>query len=65
MAELIAFLNALPVLWKIYVQAKESMGTDWVEKTQALIDAYAKAKDAKNGKALEDAARSVHDAWTK
>jgi hypothetical protein len=65
MATILAFLNALPILWNIYKKASSSFGEDWGSKTQDLIDAYGKVNDAKTPEDLMDAAKRVHNAWTK
>lgn len=65
LAQLIAFLNALPILWDIYKRAEKAFGPDWNKKTQDLLDAYGKARNAKSPEDYQNVARAIHDAWTR
>lgn len=65
MAEIIAFFKALPVLWEIYLKAEKAFGPDWAKKSMDIIESYGKARNATTAEEIYDAAKRIHDAWSK
>lgn len=65
MAEILAFLNAIPYLWKVWKSAEKALGPNWGQKLLDLTEAYGKVRNASSKEELNEAAKLVHDAWTK